>query len=286
MEKITIEQLTESDFAAAREIIEHVVEFQTLPPEGNFPRESILSAIINQAKNEDGKIRLQPTVPSTDTSWELCYCGVFWSWWLARSLIAAQWGCKLDMTKLGLLYAFCRDCPIILQSQDKKHLAYVKPTKIKWNIAGETAPPFKFPIYELHSDGESTVECLGLKEPLYHWHNVRIPTYMGSVKSAEWKSEWIVTEENTEIRRILLRVIPRKRLLEELKPETIDTWREYVLYQVKLENAPTPVNLLKMICPSTDHEHILRVPYNLTKAEAAITWCNHGIHPDEFVTQH
>jgi leucine-rich repeat protein SHOC2 len=39
--------------------------------------------------------------------------------------------------------------------------------------------------------------------------------------------------------------------------------------------------LLKMICPSTGHIHILRVPPGTINAEAAITWANHGIHPDQ-----
>jgi leucine-rich repeat protein SHOC2 len=42
---------------------------------------------------------------------------------------------------------------------------------------------------------------------------------------------------------------------------------------------------LKMTCPSTADIHILRVPPDLTSAEAAITWINHGIHPDKFATQ-
>jgi hypothetical protein len=37
--------------------------------------------------------------------------------------------------------------------------------------------------------------------------------------------------------------------------------------------------------PSTGHIHILRVPPEMTSAEAAITWVNHGIHPDEFSVQ-
>jgi hypothetical protein len=46
-----------------------------------------------------------------------------------------------------------------------------------------------------------------------------------------------------------------------------------------------PMVLLKMTCPSTGHIHILRVPPEMTSAEAAITWVNHGIHPDEFAVQ-
>jgi hypothetical protein len=38
-------------------------------------------------------------------------------------------------------------------------------------------------------------------------------------------------------------------------------------------------------CLLTGHIHILRVPPEMTSAEAAITWVNHGIHPDEFARQ-
>jgi leucine-rich repeat protein SHOC2 len=43
--------------------------------------------------------------------------------------------------------------------------------------------------------------------------------------------------------------------------------------------------LLKMTCPSTEHIHILRVPPGIESAEEAITWVNHGIHPDRFAIQ-
>ena len=46
-----------------------------------------------------------------------------------------------------------------------------------------------------------------------------------------------------------------------------------------------PLVLLKMTCPSTGHIHLLRVPPEMTSAEEAITWVNHGIHPDEFAVQ-
>ncbi len=32
--------------------------------------------------------------------------------------------------------------------------------------------------------------------------------------------------------------------------------------------------------PSTEHVQIIRVPPEIESAEAAITWVNHGIHPD------
>jgi hypothetical protein len=46
-----------------------------------------------------------------------------------------------------------------------------------------------------------------------------------------------------------------------------------------------PMLLLKMTCASTGHIHILRVPPEMTSAEAVITWVNHGMHPDRFTVQ-
>lgn len=84
----------------------------------------------------------------------------------------------------------------------------------------------------------------------------------------------------------------------------IDTWRKYTLLKIDRVEAiyedihahmpieskimvvdREPMVLLKMTCPSTAHIHILRVPPEMTSAEAAITWVNHGIHPDKFAVQ-
>jgi hypothetical protein len=80
-----------------------------------------------------------------------------------------------------------------------------------------------------------------------------------------------------------------------LKADQLDVWREYTLLKIdgveavyEEEYQPIgrePMVLLKMTCPSTAHIHILRVPLEMTSAEAAITWVNHGIHPDEFTVQ-
>ena len=43
--------------------------------------------------------------------------------------------------------------------------------------------------------------------------------------------------------------------------------------------------LLRMICPSTGHTHVLRVPPAMVSAEDAIVWVNYGIHPDRFAVQ-
>ncbi|AFY95648.1 leucine-rich repeat domain-containing protein [Chamaesiphon minutus] len=119
-------------------------------------------------------------------------------------------------------------------------------------------------------------------------------------KLSEWQPEWLLDENNAEIRRRIIDLFGYEKICEVLNATKIDTWREYIL--LKIENSqpvferigltwpPKPVGkepiaLLKMTCPSTGHVHMLRVPPDMTSAEEAIVWVNHGIHPDRFTIQ-
>jgi leucine-rich repeat protein SHOC2 len=114
-------------------------------------------------------------------------------------------------------------------------------------------------------------------------------------KLSDWKSEWLLDEDNAEIKRILIQQLGYEKICEEVCATSLDNWRQYTL--LKINSVETiygayghtigtePMVLLKMTCPSTGHIHILRVPPEMTSAEAAITWVNHGIHPDEFAVQ-
>jgi leucine-rich repeat protein SHOC2 len=128
------------------------------------------------------------------------------------------------------------------------------------------------------------VELFGVNLPRRYW-----------TKLSEWKSEWLLDEMNVEIRRRLIEQLGYEKICAELNAVQLDIWREYSLLRIdgierfdswRMRGNPhEPMVLLKMICPSTKHIHILRVPPEMTSAEAAITWVNHGIHPDKFIIQ-
>ena len=133
-----------------------------------------------------------------------------------------------------------------------------------------------------------TVNFLGVVLPRRYW-----------TKFSEWKPKWLLDENNAEIRRVLIEEVGYEKICKELNAVILDTWREYTLleiaeieaiYSINSDEDDEPIDrepmvLIKMICPSTQHIHILRVPPEMTSAEAAITWVNHGIHPDEFALQ-
>jgi len=135
----------------------------------------------------------------------------------------------------------------------------------------------------LHAEGEPAIEFAdGWK--FYYYHGVRLPEKYGQVHPNQWQSQWLLTEENAELRRVLIQGIGYERLIQELSAKQRDSWQEYALLQI--DNADVePICLLKMTCPSTGFIHALRVPPNLTSAREAIGWVNWDIDPEEFSVQ-
>ncbi|NET89578.1 MAG: leucine-rich repeat domain-containing protein [Kamptonema sp. SIO1D9] len=101
----------------------------------------------------------------------------------------------------------------------------------------------------------------------------------------EWKPEWLLTEKNAEVRRVLIQQIGYEKICSELGATEVDAWREYVLFRIDAEIDEEPIFLLKMIDPSTNDIYFLRVPPNLDSAREAIRWLNHGVDPEEFAVE-
>src|SRR4028118_2209192 len=135
----------------------------------------------------------------------------------------------------------------------------------------------------LHAEGEPAIEFAGGWK-IYFYRGVRLPEQYGQLHPNQWQSQWLLTEENAEVRRVLIQGIGYDRLIQELQAKQIDSWQEYALLQI--DNADVePICLLKMTCPSTGFIHALRVPPNLTSAREAIGWVNWDIDPEEFSVQ-
>ncbi|MEG4799480.1 leucine-rich repeat protein [Microcoleus sp. ARI1-B5] len=136
----------------------------------------------------------------------------------------------------------------------------------------------------LHAEGEPAIEFADGWN-FYYYHGVRLPEKYGQLHPNQWQSQWLLTEDNAELRRVLIQGIGYDRIIQELSAKQIDSWQEYVL--LKIDNASDweHIYLLKMTCPSTGFIHALRVPPNLTSAREAIRWVNWDIDPEEFSVQ-
>ncbi len=125
-----------------------------------------------------------------------------------------------------------------------------------------------------HPNQDLEVYCFGVNLPRRYWTH-----------SEEWKAEWLITEKNAEIRRMLLQRLGYDRIIEELGAIEIDRYREYTLLKIDADVDVEPIHLLKMTCPSTAHIHVLRVPPDLDSAREAICWINWYIDPEDFAME-
>jgi internalin A len=136
---------------------------------------------------------------------------------------------------------------------------------------------------ELHAEGEPAI-AFADGYSLYFHHGVKLPEKYGKVHSDLWQAQWLLSEENAELRRLLIQRIGYDRICCELQAVELDSWQEYTL--LKIDNADVePIYLLKMTCPSTGHIHALRVPPDMRSAKEAIRWVNWDIDSEEFSVQ-
>lgn len=112
-----------------------------------------------------------------------------------------------------------------------------------------------------------------------------MPEKYGKIHPQQWQATWLLTEENAELRRVLIQGIGYARICQELQAIELDTSQEYTLLKIDADVDEEPIYLLKMTCPSTSFIHALRVLPNINSAREAISWVNWGVDPEKFGVQ-
>ena len=116
-------------------------------------------------------------------------------------------------------------------------------------------------------------------------NRVKLPPKYSRCHPSKWSAEWILSESNVEIRRLLIQSIGYAKIEKEFQAIELDSWQEYTLLRINAGVDIEPVFLLKMTCPSTGYIHVLRVPPHVETARSAIKWVNWGVDPEEFSVQ-
>lgn len=136
----------------------------------------------------------------------------------------------------------------------------------------------------LHGEGSPAIQFAdGFS--VYAYHGVNLPEKYGKLHPDKWQAEWILSEKNAELRRVLIREIGYARISQELLATEVDTWQEYELLRINSDVDIEPMYLIKVTCPSTGYIHVLRVPPDISSAREAIEWINWGINPESFALQ-
>ncbi|MDZ8051065.1 MAG: leucine-rich repeat domain-containing protein [Aulosira sp. ZfuVER01] len=137
----------------------------------------------------------------------------------------------------------------------------------------------------LHAEGEPAIQFSDGWHTGYYYHGVKLPEKYGKLHPQQWQAQWLLEEDNAELRRVLIQGIGYDRICEQLKAQVIDSWQEYTLLRIDADIDVEPIHLLKMTCPSTAKIHTLRVPPEINSARVAIRWVNWDIEPEDFAVQ-
>ncbi|PMB15214.1 DUF6745 domain-containing protein [Fischerella thermalis] len=221
-----------------------------------------LSALYHQLQNELGKQYDSNFIPAAT----FCsYCSWLEFWKSALNYTA-------DQELLQLFQSLAKSCGWIFPY---KRVAVVcdRPTKLCFDSNNR-----------LHAEGETAIEFADGYN-LYAYHGITLPEKYGKLHPQQWQAQWLLQEDNAELRRVLIQGIGYARIIEQLQASELDRYREYTLLKIENDVDIEPIYLLKMTCPSTGYIHVLRVPPNVQSAQEAITWANWGIAPTEFAMQ-
>ncbi|MFB2973336.1 DUF6745 domain-containing protein [Aerosakkonema sp. BLCC-F183] len=177
----------------------------------------------------------------------------------------------VDCSKVKGMWEAAKHCALWW---DFKHIAIATPKPKAIALDNES---------RLHAEGKPAIAYKEFN--VYAYHGVRLPEKYGECHLKEWRSQWILEEDNAELRRVLIQGIGYDRICQELQAVELDYWREYVLLGIEESIDVEPVYLLKMTCPSTGYVHMLRVPPSVNSAREAIAWVNWGVDPEEFAVE-
>jgi hypothetical protein len=187
--------------------------------------------------------------------------------------------CTHDSTKWELFQSLTKYCGWILPLE-KVAIVCDRPIKLSFDSENR-----------LHAEGEPAI-VFADGYTLYSYHGVTLPEKYGELHPTKWQAQWLLEEDNAELRRVLIQEIGYARICQELQAIELDAWQEYTLLKIDDDVDLTdndddiePIYLLKMTCPSTGRIHALRVPPDVNSAREAIRWVNWGTDPEDFAVQ-
>ncbi len=120
---------------------------------------------------------------------------------------------------------------------------------------------------------------------IYANHGIVIPEKYGKLHPSKWSPNWLLEEENAQVKQALIKEIGYETICSELGTVKIDSWQGYELLKIDRDLDIEPIHLLKMTCPSTGNIYTLRIPPTIFNAKEGVKWINWGIDYEDFVVQ-
>lgn len=118
---------------------------------------------------------------------------------------------------------------------------------------------------------------------ILRWQGVQVDDRIAFAQSVSGQE--ILDTENVELRRVLIERLGYETFLQQVgglvRDRDRDAGGERQLIYVPFED-DEPLMVLKVICPSTGHLHILRVPPHMRTCHQAAAWIAGFPNPDDY----
>lgn len=118
---------------------------------------------------------------------------------------------------------------------------------------------------------------------ILHWRGVRINEHYAFTENISGQE--ILQVENVELRRILIERLGYEKFLQQvggiIRHRDRDAGGERQLISIPFED-DEPLMVLKVICPSTTHLHVLRVPPYMQTCHQAAAWIAGFDNPNDY----
>jgi hypothetical protein len=111
----------------------------------------------------------------------------------------------------------------------------------------------------LHAEGEPAIQFAD-GYCLYSYHVVTLPEKYGKIYPKQWKPQWLLKENNWEVREALVKGIGYNKICRELSVREIDCWHNFILLEIKNSSDSIIVYLLEININNAEIERVKEVP--------------------------
>ena len=133
----------------------------------------------------------------------------------------------------------------------------------------------------LHGEGETALQfsdgCV-----VYAYHGITLPEKYGAVAPSSWQAEWVVDEQNKQLKKILMKEIGAVRLCEELSLIEVETKGKYTLFKLDENTNVKAIYILKRINTETGEIKASSIPWMENNLDRAIQYAHQNVSAEDF----